>query len=72
MSNHSQEYHHETNLGCTRTDQHPTDQIPEHLVPVAQSMGCDVTGDSRFFAYKAGIDFIGHFFEIGTRASQLG
>ena len=45
--------------------------IPDHLVSVAQSMGYDVTGDSRFFAYKAGMDFIGHFFEIGTRASQL-
>ena len=45
--------------------------FPEHLASVAQSMGYDVTGDSRFFAYKAGMDFIGHFFEIGTRASQL-
>jgi hypothetical protein len=45
--------------------------IPEHLISVAQSMGYDVTEDSRFFAYKAGMDFIGHFFEIGTRASQL-
>ncbi len=45
--------------------------IPGHLISVAQNMGCDVTGDSRFFAYKAGMDFIGHFFEIGTRASQL-
>jgi len=45
--------------------------FPEHLVAAAQSMGYDVTGDSRFFAYKAGMDFIGHFFEIGTRASQL-
>lgn len=46
-------------------------KFPEHLVPVAQSMGYDVDEDSRFFAYKAGMDFIGHFFEIGTRASQL-
>ena len=45
--------------------------FPDHLIPFAQSMGYDVTGDSRFFAYKAGMDFIGHFFEIGTRASQL-
>ena len=45
--------------------------IPEHLISVAQSMGYDVTEESRFFAYKAGMDFIGHFFEIGTRASQL-
>jgi hypothetical protein len=45
--------------------------FPAHLVPVAQSMGYDVTDESRFFAYKAGMDFIGHFFEIGTRASQL-
>lgn len=45
--------------------------FPAHLVPVAQSMGYDVSPDSRFFAYKAGMDFIGHFFEIGTRASQL-
>lgn len=45
--------------------------FPEHLVAVAQDMGYDVDGDSRFFAYKAGMDFIGHFFEIGTRASQL-
>lgn len=45
--------------------------IPSHLVPVAQGMGYDVTEESRFFAYKAGVDFIGHFFEIGTRASQL-
>jgi len=46
-------------------------KFPEHLVSVAQSMGYDVDEDSRFFAYKAGMDFIGHFFEIGTRASQL-
>ncbi len=47
--------------------------FPDHLVPGTQSMGYDVKGDSRsrFFAYKAGMDFIGHFFEIGTRASQL-
>ncbi len=45
--------------------------IPDHLISVAQSMGYDVTDNSRFFAYKAGMDFIGHFFEIGTRASQL-
>ena len=45
--------------------------FPEHLVPGAQGMGYHVTADSRFFAYKAGMDFIGHFFEIGTRASQL-
>lgn len=45
--------------------------FPDHLVPVAQSMGYNVGEDSRFFAYKAGMDFIGHFFEIGTRASQL-
>jgi hypothetical protein len=45
--------------------------FPDHLVTAAQGMGYDVTGDSRFFAYKAGMDFIGHFFEIGTRASQL-
>ncbi len=45
--------------------------IPSHLVPIAQGMGYDVTEESRFFAYKAGMDFIGHFFEIGTRASQL-
>lgn len=45
--------------------------FPEHLASVAQGMGYDVSGDSRFFAYKAGMDFIGHFFEIGTRASQL-
>ena len=45
--------------------------FPEHLASVAQDMGYDVSGNSRFFAYKAGMDFIGHFFEIGTRASQL-
>jgi hypothetical protein len=45
--------------------------FPEHLVSVAQGMGYDVDSDSRFFAYKAGMDFIGHFFEIGTRASEL-
>jgi hypothetical protein len=45
--------------------------FPAHLVSVAQGMGYDVTGESRFFAYKAGMDFIGQFFEIGTRASQL-
>jgi hypothetical protein len=46
-------------------------KFPEHLVSAAQGMGYDVTDESRFFAYKAGMDFIGHFFEIGTRASQL-
>jgi hypothetical protein len=45
--------------------------FPKHLVKVAQDMGYDVTEDSRFFVYKAGMEFIGHFFEIGTRASQL-
>ncbi len=45
--------------------------VPAHLISVAESMGYDVTDNSRFFAYKAGMDFIGHFFEIGTRASQL-
>ena len=45
--------------------------FPAHLVPVAESMGHSVTSDSRFFIYNAGMDFIGHFFEIGTRASQL-
>ena len=46
-------------------------KFPDHLVSVAQGMGYDVDSESRFFAYKAGMDFIGHFFEIGTRASQL-
>ncbi len=47
--------------------------FPDHLIAGAHSMGYDVMSDgrSRFFAYKAGMDFIGHFFEIGTRASQL-
>lgn len=45
--------------------------IPDHLIPVAQGMGYNVTSESRFFAYKAGMDFIGNFFELGTRASQL-
>ena len=45
--------------------------FPAHLVPVAESLGYSVTSDSRFFIYNAGMDFIGHFFEIGTRASQL-
>ena len=46
-------------------------KFPEHLIDVAQGMGYQVDGESRFFAYKAGMDFIGQFFEIGTRASQL-
>jgi len=46
-------------------------KFPELLVDAAQAMGYQVDGESRFFAYKTGMDFIGHFFEIGTRASQL-
>ena len=46
--------------------------FPPHLVEVAQRMGYrHVTPESRFFMYKASTEFIVHFFDIGTRTSQI-
>ena len=46
--------------------------FPPHLVEVAQRMGYrQVTAESRFFMYKASTEFIVHFFDIGTRTSQI-
>jgi len=45
--------------------------VPDHLVPVIQQKDYAVSGESRFFGYKAGYEQIVEFFDIGTRATQL-
>ncbi len=45
--------------------------IPPNLLPVARDYYPSTADDARFFAYKAGIEAIVNFFEIGTRASNL-
>jgi hypothetical protein len=47
--------------------------FPKHLIDAARERGYDaVTSESRFFGYKAGIEGIVDFFDIGTRAGQFG
>lgn len=45
--------------------------FPPHLVPAAQAKNHKVEADSRFFGYKANIEEIVDFFEIGTQAANL-
>ncbi|MBK4717616.1 VWA domain-containing protein [Azospirillum sp. YIM DDC1] len=45
--------------------------FPPHLIDAARSKGYDVNSESRFFGYKAGIEGIADFFNIGTQASNL-
>lgn len=45
--------------------------IPPNLLPVARDYYPSTADGARFFAYKAGIEAIVNFFEIGTRASNL-
>ena len=46
-------------------------RFPTHLIPRARQYQYKVTEDSRFFIYKASMDFIVHFFEMGTRPYNL-
>jgi hypothetical protein len=45
--------------------------FPQHLIRAAGDKGYQVSGESRFFGYKAGYEGIVDFFDIGTRASNL-
>ncbi|MBV8455413.1 MAG: VWA domain-containing protein [Acetobacteraceae bacterium] len=46
--------------------------FPPHLIAVARSLGYSQAGsESRFFAYKQGVEGIADFFNIGTQASNL-
>ena len=45
--------------------------FPGHLTSIATSKGYNVTPESRFFGYRAGIEAIADFFDIGTRADNL-
>ena len=45
--------------------------FPAHLIGVAREKGYQISGESRFFGYKAGYEVIVDFFDIGTRASNL-
>jgi hypothetical protein len=45
-----------------------SNSFPAHLVQIAREKGYDaVSGQSRFFGYKAGYEAIVDFFDIGTR-----
>jgi hypothetical protein len=46
-------------------------RFPPHLIPRARQYHYKVTEKSRFFIYKASMDFIIHFFEMGTRPYNL-
>jgi len=46
-------------------------QFPPHLLKPAQDKSYPVSNESRFFGYKADIQGIVDFFDIGTRASEL-
>jgi hypothetical protein len=45
--------------------------IPPNLLPIARDYYPGILDHARFFAYKAGIEAVVNFFEIGTRASNL-
>jgi len=45
--------------------------FPPHLLAAARAKGHEVDEDSRFFGYKANIEEIVDFFEIGTQAANL-
>jgi len=46
-------------------------RFPPHLIPRARQYRYKVSEKSRFFIYKASMDFIVHFFEMGTRPVNL-
>lgn len=46
-------------------------EFPPHLIHTAKEKGHNVGPDSRFFAYRSGIEGIVDFFDIGTRAENL-
>lgn len=50
---------------------HMSSNFPPHLIPAATAKGYNVSSESRFFGYRAGIEAITDFFEIGTRASNM-
>lgn len=45
--------------------------FPPHLVAAARAKGYEASAESKFFGYKAGIEGIADFFDIGTKASNL-
>ena len=45
--------------------------VPAGLATVATERGYPCSGESRFFGYKADVEAIVEFFDIGTRASNL-
>ena len=45
--------------------------VPAGLAAVATERGYPCSGESRFFGYKADVEAIAEFFDIGTRASNL-
>ncbi len=46
-------------------------EIPPNLLPVARDYYPGIPDHAHFFAFKAGIEAVVNFFEIGTRASNL-
>jgi hypothetical protein len=57
--------------GYSRTLFRMSSGFPPHLVATATTKGYSVTSESKFFGYRAGIEAIADFFDIGTRASNL-
>jgi hypothetical protein len=45
--------------------------FPSHLVAAAKGKGHNVSSEAKFFGYKANIEEIVDFFEIGTQAANL-
>ncbi len=45
--------------------------LPDHLAAAARDRGYPIDPGARFFGYKAGVEQIVDFFDIGTRASNL-
>lgn len=45
--------------------------FPPHLLAAAKAKGHEVNSEAKFFGYKANIEEIVDFFEIGTQASNL-
>ena len=46
-------------------------KVPAGLAGVANERGYPCSGESRFFGYKADVEAIVEFFDLGTRASNL-
>ncbi len=46
-------------------------QFPPLLLKAASEKGYQVSAESKFFGYRAGVEVIVDFFEIGTRASEM-